>query len=183
MVESVDRKAQIALPAEQRLVDSFLGEPFVFSEFETTSIKAQQCRTLAYREESLKKPPRFRFVAEYHSAIYDTRGMVVHEGMWSDMHDELVRENTRGKLPDEPSATGSYVSANVFTLRAARQVRVIIVDRWCISKEELEALKKQGYAIMDSSYDWIVENPNNPGELVRIPSAIRRTLDERTTKA
>jgi len=164
----------VELSPQQRQVDQLLGQYMVRDEFYDTRYKATQSRTSS-RNEILKKPPRFRFVLEYHAAIYDPKGSTVHEGQWSDLHYWIAREHEVAQLEDSWKYIQRYVSADVFALRAARGTRVMIVDTlYGLKQKDYETMEGKGYTLMSPEHNWLIKNSAGENGFIEVPSAITR---------
>ena len=162
----------VELTPQQRRVDEVLQELFVQRELYETQYKAAMARS-SERDEVLKKPPRFRYLSEYHASIYDPLQHLVSEGKWSDFHHRLARDKGIAKPEDRWNCIQRYISANVFVLRACLNVRVIELNTLSgIKKEDIATLVKLGYSVMGPYRNWLVECRKNVDGFIEIPSTL-----------
>lgn len=162
----------IELPVRQRQVDQILSQDFVRDEFYDTRRKAAQSRTSS-RDEILNKPPRFRFISEYHAAVYDPKQGNVFEGKWSDLHYWIAREHEIAQPEDSWNNIQRYVSADVFTLRAARGTKVMIIDTlYGLKGNDLATIEERGYFVMSPYHNWLLRNSSSQDGFIEVPSVL-----------
>jgi len=158
----------VELTARQARIDALLKRPKVRKEFYDTRRKAALSRT-SRRNEILRKPPRFLFVLDYRAAIYDPSGAgCVYEGSWSDSHSRIARL----AKPEGSPGDKYYVSCDVFRLKAARKIKVVILDTlFGISGQDVRKMRELGYEVMGPQYQWLIENGRDEG-YIEVPSSL-----------
>ena len=163
----------VELTTQQIRVNTLLRRPKVRKELYDTRRKAAFSRTSS-RNEILKDPPRFLFVSGYHAAIYDPEAGSVYKGSWSDSHSSIARDKGLAG-PEDSWGNKHYVSCDVFCLRAARGIKVVILyTLYGIRGQDVRRIRELGYEVMGPQYQWLIETENGRGEAryIEVPSSL-----------
>ncbi len=175
MVEQ-DKKRQLLLEFPYREIDKLLKQDFVASEFRATQYKAVNSRVPELRESFLKDPPRFRFISEFRSLVYNKEKKIIAEGVWSDSHGKVAMDNDL-TVRDAHGVRypGYFISGDVFILRALPQIKVLIIDTlFGFYAETLRDLQEKGYVVMNPRFQWLVSDPSDKNGYLEIPSPMTR---------
>lgn len=153
------------LPASQNQVNTLLEQTEIAQELRKTASKARLSRAPEHRDKILKQPPRFKFVSEYHSCVYDPKSETVIEGRWSDTHVEIAQKHGLAVAGDEEKTIRSYWSGEIFAFRAIPQIRMFELGTLQgFSPKDHAVLESLGYTVMTPTRDWIlVDFASNTG--------------------
>ncbi len=170
MSERIKGLPHIELPPQPRRIDELLRQPMIKDELQDTYQKAHQARTSS--RDSVK-PPRFRFVSEFHGVIYDDKNLAIYEGKWDDYHEWIAREHEVSEPGDTWNCIKRYTSAMSWKLRAAQNIKVLEIDTlYGFSYTDLTVMQNAGYTVMDPEHQWVVASAVSDEGYVLVPSAL-----------
>lgn len=150
-------------------------------------LETREIATLARKGESLKgvlddcvakgiysgNSPKFRYIAEFQSALYSHERKNVYLAAWNISHSDIARKEdlqARDASGWQVPETGHYTSADVFILAAAKNIRVIIIDSlFDFDKEALSVIRKLGYSVLSPHRNWFLEESGNAINTVLSP--------------
>ncbi len=151
-----DPDGQDARTPQQQRVDQLLQDQHVWGEYMDTRQKYHNVHCSDTRDATLKKPPRFKFLSEWHSTVYDPEHQSTYEGNWSDLHFWIARDHNVARTEDSWNGIQRYISCLVFVLRAAPQIRVLEIDTlFGFTPKDFAVMGSQGYTIMDPNHNWL----------------------------
>lgn len=111
--------------------------------------------------------PDLRFVAEFQTALYAPEKKAVYVDSWNTPHSFIVeRENLQVKDQSGSRAQKPcYISADMFVLREAIDVKVMMVNTlFGFSAKDLVVIKNLGYSVLSPNWNWLSEGFNDKGD-------------------
>lgn len=182
----VQANIQKELPPNEQRINELLGNESIKNELlQTRHIATFARRTqlkadLETSGEVFKETPDFKFIAEFQTALYDHAKKTVHLDAWNISHSEVARKRdllTRDEWGHQVAETGNYTGADIFVLREAKDIKIMIIDSlFGFSIEELSVIRKLGYSVLGPNWNWLIVEPKEKN-IVSIPSALSKHAD------